>query len=156
MTGKGIPMLWQGQELCENSGMPNWGIGRNLFERPVHWEYFYDRYGQALVRLYRILGTLRNANPALSARGDFFYFNDANHQSQRVLVYRRSSTSPARTFMVFINFSDATQEVWVPFPAAGTWSEQIDKSPTDQVVVATNGEWKQVSVPGYYGRIYSR
>ncbi|HEY5958538.1 MAG TPA: alpha-amylase family glycosyl hydrolase [Polyangiaceae bacterium] len=156
MTGKGIPMLWQGQELCENSGMPNWGIGRNLFERPVHWEYFYDRYGQALVRLYRILGTLRNANPALSARGDFFYFNDANHQSQRVLVYRRSSASPAKTFMVFINFSEATAEVWVPFPTAGAWSEQIDSSPTDQVVVATSGEWKKVTVPSYYGRIYSR
>lgn len=40
-------------------GMPHWGLGRNLYPRPVHWEYFYDAYGQALVRLYHILGELR-------------------------------------------------------------------------------------------------
>jgi hypothetical protein len=26
-TGKGIPMLWNGQEFWENWGVPNWGIG---------------------------------------------------------------------------------------------------------------------------------
>ena len=54
--GKGIPMLWNGQEFGENWGVPNWGIGRNLFERPLHWEYFYDFSGKALIRLYRIMG----------------------------------------------------------------------------------------------------
>jgi len=152
-TGKGIPMLWQGQEFCENWGMPDWGIGRNLFERPVHWEYFYDQYGQALVRLFRILGVLRNSNPALGARGDLYYFNDNNHQSQRVIVYRRSSTNPAKRFMIFINFSDSTQDVWAPFPAAGVYAEQLDAS--DQVTVGAAGEWHKVSVPGYYGRIYA-
>ncbi|MFO1430322.1 MAG: alpha-amylase family glycosyl hydrolase [Candidatus Competibacteraceae bacterium] len=154
-TGKGIPMLWQGQELCENWGMTSWGIGRNLFERPMHWEFFYDRYGQTLVRLYRILGGLRNANRAFSARGDFFYYNDAGHQGQRVIVFRRSSTSPAKTFMVLINFSDTAQNVSVEFPAAGTWREQIDQAPTDVVVVNHAGERKTVNVPSYYGRIYS-
>ena len=154
-TGKGIPMLWQGQEFCENWGMVDWGIGRNMFERPVHWEFFYDRYGQALVRLYRILGGLRNANPALGARSTFYYFNDPGHQSQRVVVWRRSSSSPGKTFMVFINFSEFTQEVWAPFPTAGLWTEQIDQSPSDAVNVGTAGEWKRVSVPSYYGRIYA-
>lgn len=156
MTGKGIPMLWQGQEICENWGMANWGIGRNLFERPVHWEYFYDRYGQALVRLYRVLGTLRNANPALGARGDFYYFNDIDHQNRRVIAYRRSAAAPAKSFMVLINFSDATQEVCLPFPSVGTWTEQLDQAPGDQIQVSTNGEWKRVSVPSHYGRIYAR
>lgn len=154
-TGKGIPMLWQGQEICENWGMASWGIGRNLFERPVHWEYFYDQYGQALVRLFRILGGLRNANPAFSARGNLYYFNESSHQSQRVIVFRRSSTSPPRTFMVLINFSDSAQNVSVEFPAAGTWSEQIDKAPTQAVVVSYAGERMTVNVPSYYGRIYA-
>lgn len=152
-TGKGIPMLWQGQEFCDNWGMVDWGIGRNLFERPVHWEFFYDRYGQALVRLFRILGALRNANPALGARGDFHYFNDLNHQRQRVIVFRRTSASPAKTFMVFINFSETTQEVWAPFPTPGTYSEQIDAG--ESVTVGSAGEWKQITVPSYYGRIYA-
>jgi 1,4-alpha-glucan branching enzyme len=42
-TAKGIPMLWQGQEFAENWSLPDWGIGRNLFMRPLHWEYFYEQ-----------------------------------------------------------------------------------------------------------------
>jgi hypothetical protein len=51
------------------------GHGRNLFEQPLHWEYFYDQEGKALVRLHRILGALRRTRRALNARGFFYYFN---------------------------------------------------------------------------------
>ncbi|MCP5003902.1 MAG: alpha-amylase [Planctomycetes bacterium] len=152
--GKGIPMLWQGQEICDNWGMASWGIGRNLFERPVHWEFLYDTYGQALLRLCRLLGTLRQSNQALKARGDFYYFNDHNHHSQGVLAFRRSATS-AKTFMVLINFSETPQTVWVPFPSGGTWNEQIDQDPAHAIYVNTSGEWHGVPVPSFYGRIFS-
>lgn len=154
-TGKGIPMLFQGQEFCDNWGMASWGIGRNLFERPVHWDFFYDTYGKALVRLVRILGTLRNANTALASRGDFFYFNNPGHQSQRVIVFRRSAPAPAKNFMVFINFSGSDQDVSVEFPAAGTWQEQIDQAPADAVTVVHAGQTRTVRVPSHYGRIYA-
>ena len=68
-TGKGVPMLWQGQEFGENWNMPGGGIGRNLFERPLHWEYFYDPYGKTLVRLHRIMGGLAAASEGAEEPG---------------------------------------------------------------------------------------
>ena len=35
--------------------------------RDVHWQFFYDDPGAALVRLYRILGQLRRSTPALTS-----------------------------------------------------------------------------------------
>ncbi len=68
-TAKGIPMLWQGQEFGENWGVPGWCVGRNLFERPLHWEYFYDQPGKALIRLHRIKASsaVHGARPAPAA-----------------------------------------------------------------------------------------
>lgn len=161
--GKGIPMLWQGQEFGENWGMASWGVGRNLFERPVHWEYFYDRYGKALVRLHRIMGNLRRSYRALTNRGGFYYYNDPNHYHQGAIAIRRdiaaSAVHPAETLMVFINFSGHEREIWVPFPSAGTWVEQIDKnepSPRPNINVSVDGEWHCAKVPSYYGCVYAK
>jgi hypothetical protein len=62
----------------ENWGVPGSGIGRNLFERPLHWEYFYDVPGKALVRLHRLMGTLSNTEsitgsnvPSTTVAGSF-------------------------------------------------------------------------------------
>jgi 1,4-alpha-glucan branching enzyme len=90
-TAKGIPMLWNGQEFGENWGVPSWGIGRNLFERPLHWEYFYDASGKALVRLHRIMGSLRRSHRALSSRGYFFYYFDQAHLQKGVVAFRRQA-----------------------------------------------------------------
>src|SRR6185437_4916094 len=108
-TGKGVPMLWQGQEFGENWNMPDSGIGRNLFERPLHWEYFYDPYGKALVRLHRIMGGLRHRLPALKSRGWFFYFDDPQHRQQGVVAFLRQATGSggaAQFALVLLNFSD--------------------------------------------------
>ena len=43
--------------------------GRNMFERPLHWEFFYDVGGKALVRLHRVMGQLRRTHRALRSRG---------------------------------------------------------------------------------------
>lgn len=156
-TANGIPMLWQGQEICENWGMSNWGIGRNLFERPVHWEYFYDNYGKALIRLYRILGKLRHSFMSLSGRGSFYYYNDSNHYNQGVIAFRREYES--ERLMIFINFSDYQKDVWVPFQDAGSYVEQIDKnepSPRPSIKVDTNNQWCKITVPSYYGCIYAK
>jgi 1,4-alpha-glucan branching enzyme len=154
-TCKGIPMLWQGQEFGENWGVPGDGIGRNLYERPVHWEYFYDGPGKALVRLHRILGKLRRNTQALSSRGYFFYYFESEHLNKKVIAYRRNSTGgqPEQSAMIALNFSGQTQEIWLPFPKAGQWTEQIDGHHA-AVQVDTDDQWKPVTVPGNYGVVF--
>lgn len=162
-VGKGIPMLWQGQEIGENWGMAPWGLGRNLFERPVRWEYFYDPYGRALVRLHRIMGSLRQRLRALGSRSGFYYYNDPAHYGQGVIVIRREAPAAGgqtkETLLVFINVSGNEKRVWVPFPEQGTWVEQIDQdepTPRADILVAADGEWREVAVPSYYGCVYLR
>jgi 1,4-alpha-glucan branching enzyme len=158
-TAKGIPMLWHGQEFAENWGIPSGGLGRNLYERPLHWEFFYDEAGKALVRLHRILGNLRRTHRALGSRGFFFYYSDQAHLQLGVLAYRRKrdadATSVAEDLLVLLNFTDADAEVWLPFPTAGTWEEMIDGTRT-AIHIAHDGQWASVSVPSNYGSIYKR
>ena len=158
-TAKGIPMLWHGQEFAENWGVPSGGIGRNLFERPLHWELFYDEAGKALVRLHRIMGTLRRTHRALGSRGFFYYYYDQLHIQRGVLAYRRKvdadGPKPAEDLLVLVNFSDAESEAWLPFPAAGTWVEMIDgKRPP--IHISHNDQWAAAAVPSNYGSIYKR
>ena len=159
-TAKGIPMLWQGQEFGENWGVPYSGLRRNLFRRPLHWEYFYDEHGKALVRLHRIMGTLRRERPALSSRGYFYYYDDSNHLQQDVIVFRRetqpSQGSAGESVLVLLNFSDVEAEVWMPFPYAGTWTEKIDESdnPIPPVDVVQGGDRVPVRVASHYGAVY--
>ena len=159
--GKGVPMLWQGQELGENWGIAHWGLGRNLYPRGVHWEYFYDQYGQALIRLYRRLGQLRRSLRAVNASGPFFYVNDAGHRSREVIVFWRSAsattTEPEQHVLVYLNFSDQTQEIWIQVPKAGTWIEQLDQgepAPQPDLVASHVGEWRPVNVPSHYGSVF--
>lgn len=151
-TGKGIPMLWHGQEFAENWSVPGAGIGRNLFDRPLHWEYFYDPQGKALVRLYRIMGTLRRNHRALRSRGDFFYYDDPSHRRDGVIAYRRSAQND--DLVVLLNFSDRDAEAWIPWPARGEWREAIDER--DRIAVGADGEWRPVRVPSNYGAVYVR
>src|SRR5262249_52635582 len=153
-AAKGIPMLWNGQEFGENWGVPSWGIGRNLFERPLHWEYFYDVKGKALVRLHRIMGTLRRTHRALRSRGHFFYYYDQAHLQKSVVAFRRDASAagaqPAESLIIFLNFSDSDAEVWLSFPEPGTWREQIDGT-RPPVQIGQNGQWAPVNIPSNYG-----
>lgn len=156
-TAKGIPMLWSGQEFAENWGVPGGGLGRNLFERPLHWEFFYDEAGKALVRLHRIMGALRRTHRAFRSRGYFYYFHDPTHLAQGVLAYRRKADAeagaPAEDLMVMLNFSDDEVEVWNPFPSAGIWREQIDGT-RPPLHVTHPDQWQPVGVPPNYGVVY--
>jgi 1,4-alpha-glucan branching enzyme len=152
-TAKGVPMLWQGQEFAENWTIPG-GTDprRTLFSRPLHWEYFYDRAGKALVRLYRRLGELRREHRALGSRGDFFYFDDESHRRAGLIAYRRQNAD--ESLVVVLNFSDAEQEAWIPWPHAGTWTEQLDGR--GQLRVTDAGERAPVRVPSNYGAVLLR
>jgi 1,4-alpha-glucan branching enzyme len=156
-TAKGIPMLWNGQEFAEDWGVPSWGIGRNLFERPLHWEYFYDAPGKALVRLHRIMGTLRHNHRALGSRGYFFYYFDQAHLQKGVIAFRREAAAlgarPSENLIVLLNFFDNDAEVWLPFPAPGAWIEQVDGI-RPAVQIAQADQWASVTVPSNYGAVY--
>ena len=158
-TGKGIPMLWHGQEFAENWGVPGWGLGRNLFERPLHWEFFYDAAGKALVRLHRAMGALRRTHRALRSRGFFYYYHDQEHLQKGVLAYRRKADADgaqvAEDLMIVLNFSDSDAEVWLPFPTPGQWVEQIDGTRPPVGIWQTN-QWSSVIVPSNYGAVYKR
>jgi 1,4-alpha-glucan branching enzyme len=158
-TAKGIPMLWNGQEFGENWGVPGWGVGRNLFERPLHWEFFYDAPGKALVRLHRLMGTLRSGHRALGSRGYFYYFYEPQHLAKGVIAYcRKAEAAPGRPeecLMVALNFSDADTEVWLEFPSAGIWTEMIDGT-RPAVRTSGSGEWAPVIIPSNYGAVYKR
>ena len=162
-TGKGIPMLWHGQEFAENWGLPGWGIGRNLFERPLHWEYFYDAPGQGARAAAPDHGQPAEVQPRAARRGFFYYFAEPDHLRRGVVAYRREApagTDPAtgapvseERLVVLLNFSDAPAQVWVPFPRSGRWHERIDG--TAALDVAGDNQWTEVIVPSNYGAVYA-
>jgi maltooligosyltrehalose trehalohydrolase len=159
-TCQGIPMLWQGQEFGENYVLPGSGTTRIQIRRDVHWEYFYDDIGAALIRIYRRLGRLRRACRALRSR-DSFYFNENSNLDARAIAYRRAAamaTEPEQFAMVFLNFSDTEQSLTVPFPVPGTYREMLDddiRGPSHlEIQVTSVGQSQTVQIPSNYGQIY--
>ncbi len=155
-TAKGVPMLWQGQEFAENWNLPGGTDPRRItFSRPLHWEYFYDDAGRALVRLYRILGDLRRTHPVLGSRGDFYLEPSGEHRRNGIIVFRR--VAPTEAAVVVLNFSDVPRTVRVWWPRAGRWIEQLDRDtaqPQPDVVVGVAWESHEVTVSSNYGGVY--
>jgi len=162
-TCQGIPMLWQGEEIAENYTLPQGGNARISFRRSLHWEYFYDQYGQELVRLYRILGRLRRQLPALRGR-ESFYFNQQSNTAAGIVAYQRhapaTSTTAEQYALVFLNFSDTPQSLAVPFPRTGIYREMINDADRRtqhlDITVAHDGEMVQLpqAVPSNYGYVF--
>jgi maltooligosyltrehalose trehalohydrolase len=156
-TCQGTPMLWQGQELAESYVLPPSGDVRIHFRRDLHWEYFYDEFGRPLIRLHRILGTLRHALPALRSR-DSFYYNTDSRPHDGVVVYRRQTSDAKQVALVYLNFSDQTQTVTVSFPQPGTYREMIDdgdRASPWEITIGAVGQREAVDVPSNYGLIFA-
>lgn len=115
--------------------------------------------GKALVRLHRLMGTLRRNHRALRSRGYFFYYFDEAHLQKGVIAFRReaaaSGAQPSENLITFLNFSDTDAEVWLTFPAAGVWIEQIDGIRPPMQIGQTD-QWASVIVPPNYGGVYKR
>jgi 1,4-alpha-glucan branching enzyme len=155
-TCQGIPMLWQGQEFAESYILPDAGSARINFRRDIHWEYFYDEFGNPLVRLYRILGSLRHSYPALRSH-ESFYYNEQSRTHDGIVAYSRKSTAAQQFAIVFLNFSDRQQSISVPFPEPGTYREMIDNTvrttPFD-ITVSNANQSINVDMPSNYGYIF--
>jgi len=106
------------------------------------------------------VGELRRKHRALRSRGYFHYFNNPDDLRHGLIAYRRESPAPAaqaaESMIILLNFSDLETEVWIPFPTAGTWIEQIDldNDPKPPIHVADDGQWRPVRIPSNYGGVY--
>jgi maltooligosyltrehalose trehalohydrolase len=157
-TCQGIPMLWQGQEFAESYIVPLGGSARINFRRDVHWEYSRDDFGGPLLRLYRILGTLRHAYSALRSH-ESFYFNEQSRTSDGIVAYSRQSIAAQQFAIVFLNFSDQRQSISIPFPEPGTYREMIDdavRSTPFEIMASNANQSINVDVPSNYGYIFIR
>lgn len=155
LTAKGIPLLWQGQELGENYFIPYAGWGRVMLFRPVRWDYFYDAIGRAMIGLFRKLLLLRKTG-AHFRRGEHYFYNDyQNYQSRRVLLFHRRDSG--HFSLIALNFSGQTQ--WVPFTftQAGRYHEALhgDEDQHLNFGPVQAGEMRWLEIPGNYGRIWS-
>jgi glycosidase len=153
-------MLWEGQEFADNYQLPGNGEARIGLRRDMHWEYFYDDPGSALIRLYRRLGTLRRSSRALRSRDSYFYYQQSL-QGTSVIAYQRHAAADqngAEEFaMVLMNFGDADSSITLPFPKAGTYREMLDddvRAASYDLVIANDGDPQTITVPSHYGFVF--
>jgi maltooligosyltrehalose trehalohydrolase len=152
LASKGIPMLWQGQELGENYFLPDDGLGRVMVLRPMRWDYFYDEAGKRLVKLVRDLLRLRRERPQLRS-GRYFFFDDWDRYQSRGLLLFARYTADSYT-LVALNTSDAAQTAPFWFPVAGHFREELHGGAGDLGGVRAL-EATTLSIPSNYGRIWT-
>ena len=97
MTFKGSPLIYYGDEI----GMT--GEGDPFCRKPFPWEKM-EQMNMAIASLYRELGALRNANPALKKGAIKFIYNQAG-----VLGYERVYED--ESVLVFLNSRSKTMDV---------------------------------------------
>lgn len=153
LLSRGIPMLWEGEELCENYFLPDQGQGRVALLRPVRWDLFYDTEGRSTIALVRKLLRLRKAADQFR-EGQHFFFNDfGRYASKGVLAYARWNESAYS--LVAVNFSDQDQTVPFWFPIAGDYREELHGGALDLHGIGALAE-TQLVIPSNYGRVWTR
>lgn len=150
LCAKGIPMLWEGEELGEDFTLPGNGLGRVALLRPVNWDYFYDTPGRTLVTLTRKLLRLRRQRTELRQGDHWYYADPAVYQNRGVMIFRRSQA--ASTTVIAVNFTDTDAAVPFTPPAPGQWTERLDGQAS---FVAAPGQELQLTIPSNYGRIWT-
>lgn len=150
-TGKGIPMLWQGQEFGENYAIPEQGWGRVLLFRPVRWDYFYDPVGKSMIALVRKLITLRRGQPQFRYGKHFFYNHHDHYQSKNVMLFSRAYQN--NFSLIALNFGRHDQNVPFTFPLGGRYREELHGLDNLSDIVAGEASW--LTVPKNYGRIWT-
>lgn len=150
LLAKGIPLLWQGQEIVEKYDIPYDGYGRVEIHRPVRWELFYDEVGKAMIRLVRELLKIRNAHP-IFRRGQFHFHNDWQQWLQHgLLLYSRWDSSHYALVALNMTDRDLTTQFW--FPVTGSYSNKLAPYGTLQVAHANSPT--SFTVPSNYGAVW--
>ena len=150
LLAKGIPLLWQGQEIVENYDVPDSGPARIGTLRPVRWELFYDTPGTSMIGLYRRLIALRRTEPVFR-HGSYYFHNSWEYlQSKGLLLFSREQGSVFA--LVALNFSGCDQQINFTFHAAGDYIEQLHG--TDNLTGVNSDQTKALVVPSNYGRVW--
>lgn len=150
LTARGIPLLWQGEELAADNVIPGRGYARIGVLRPMPWELFYDEEGRGVLQLVRRLTRVR-AQHAEFTEGDHYFYNDWNaYQSKGLLLFSRATA--ARFSLVALNFSGDAQQASFTFPRAGSCTELLHGQDNFPVVA---GQPRSLTIPSNYGRIWA-
>ena len=155
-------MLWEGEEFADNFMLAGSGAARIGLRRDMHWQFFYDDIGAALVRLYRILGRLRRSTPALRGHQSYYYYQQSLNGNTILAYHRHALTSPGlveQYAMVLLNFGSQASSINLPFPRAGVWTEAIDagtRAAPMTVTIGNDGDFATITVPSWYGYIFIR
>ncbi|HEY8521333.1 MAG TPA: alpha-amylase family glycosyl hydrolase [Gammaproteobacteria bacterium] len=148
-TARGVPMLWQGQELGADNVVPDRGFARIGVLRPMPWELFYDGYGRGVLTLVRRLTRLRAAHVELQTGAHYFYNDWDRYQSKGALLFSRYDAN--RLSLVALNFSDQDLPLPFAFDRAGQYTELLHGEDNFQAIA---GEERSLFVPRHYGRIW--
>lgn len=150
LLAKGIPLLWQGQEILENYDVPDSGPARIGTLRPVRWEYFYSQEGKNTIGLFRKLIALRNAKSVFREGTYFFINNWDSHQSRGLLLFERQLED--QFALVALNFSNVDQTLDYTFAQGGDYFEQLHNE--DNLTGITAGQTRTLTIPSNYGRVW--
>ena len=152
LMSKGIPMLWQGEEFCENYFLPDFGAGRVSLLRPLRWDFFYDRPGQEVLKLVRRLLAIRSRLPQIR-EGAYFFFNDWDRYLRLgVLMFARYIGS--QYTLVAVNTGDSDQTVPFWFPIGGDYVEELQGGDFGLKGIVPLNE-TALTIPSHYGRIWT-
>jgi 1,4-alpha-glucan branching enzyme len=149
-TARGIPMLWQGQELGADNVVPDRGFARIGVLRPMAWELFYDEYGRGVLALVRRLTRLRVAHPQFQSGAHHFHNDWDRYQSKGALLFSRWDTQ--HLSLVALNFSEQDVSVPFTFDRSGPCVELLHGQDNFDVT-AEQERW--LNVPRNYGRIWT-
>lgn len=152
-TGKGVPLLRQGQEFGENDYTPiDWRENeRKRLFRPLRWEYATDAIGQRLSRLVRRLIRIRRGGGQFREGSHFFYDDYELYQSRGLLLFSRQSGT--RFSLVALNFTDQTQTTGFAFPTSGNYKEELENG---ALIGVKAGVHHALTIPANYGCVWSR
>lgn len=150
LLAKGMPMLWQGQEIVENYDVPDSGPARIGTLRPVRWERFYDNVGKSMIWLFRRLIALRRREPVFRYGNYYFFNNWGQHQWRGLLLFERHHVNAWA--LVALNFSEYDHDVDLTFSRAGDYHEQLHGQ--DNLLGIHAGSTLTLRIPAHYGRVW--
>lgn len=150
LLAKGMPMLWQGQEIVENYDVPDTGPARIGTLRPIRWERFYDNVGKSMIGLFRRLIALRRRESVFRHGNYYFVNNWDQHQSRGLLLFERHHAN--EWALVALNFSEYHHDVDFTFSHAGEYHEQLHGQ--DNLLGIHAGSTLTLRIPAHYGRVW--
>lgn len=140
-TSTSTPMVQNGQEFGEDHWIPenDNDTGRRVTPRPLRWRYSNDSIGKSLLKLYRRMAEIRSSYSVLRTGGfDPHYWEEWQTQlnptglgidvAKQIAIYRRTGrdeSGKSHNFVVVLNFSNSNQQVVVPFPEDGLWTDLL-------------------------------